>query len=261
MGRKSTLHGIELKKKYGQHFLNDSSVVHAMIEKVHLDATTSVFEIGPGGGFLTREILNQTIARLWCFEIDADWVAHLHETIKDDRLTVFHENFLDIPIDRFAEFAPWTVLANLPYQVTFPILHMFYAMRAMIKEGVIMVQEEVAQKITKTRGRGFGFPALFFQHYFSWEMLKKIPPGAFNPPPKVHSRLLYFRPRANVQSIVDEDGFWKFIKIIFKQPRRTLRNNLAQSHFDLSKVQESVLNLRAQQLSMSDFLALWKLLR
>lgn len=249
-------HDIFLKKKYGQHFLRDQSVVDHMTEAVAIK-DASVFEVGPGDGFLTQAILAQPIARLWAFEIDADWANYITTSFDDERLTVFHENFLDIDFAPLEPHQPWTVLANLPYQVTFPILHRFQEYRALLKEGVVMVQEEVAQKIVKTKGRGYGYPSLFFQHYFDWKLLDKIPPGAFYPPPKVHSRLLYFKPKVDIEPIPDEAGFWKFIKICFKQPRRTLRNNLAQAHYTIQHLSDALLAKRAQELSMPELLEVW----
>lgn len=124
-----------------------------------------------------------------------------------------------------------------------------------------MMQEEVAQKIVKTGGRGYGHPSLFFQYHFEWRLLKQVPPQAFLPPPKVYSRLLYFKPRVEKPVIPHEEEFWKFIKICFRQPRRTLLNNLAQSHYALSKIASETLKLRAQQMSMEDFLIIWKTLQ
>jgi 16S rRNA (adenine1518-N6/adenine1519-N6)-dimethyltransferase len=247
---------IFLKKRYGQHFLTDQRVVDHMIDAVEIN-NASVLEIGPGGGFLTKSILQCPIARLWAFEIDPDWAEYITETYSCKELTVFHENFLDIDFSMFDEHKPWTVLANLPYQVTFPILHRFQQYRHLLKEGVIMVQEEVAQKIVKTKGRGYGFPSLFFQYFFDWKLMDKIPPTAFNPPPKVFSRLLYFKTKQNVPAIEHEAEFWKFIKICFKQPRRTLRNNLMQSHYDMSKLSDESLAQRAQQLDMNDLFVIW----
>ena len=248
---------IFLKKKYGQHFLKDQHIVDHMIEAVDIK-NASVLEIGPGGGFLTKSILDYPITRLWAFEIDPDWAEYLKKTFHDTRLEVFLENFLDADFSRLAPYKPWTVLANLPYQVTFPILYLFHEHRDMFKEGVVMVQEEVAQKIVKTRGKGFGFTSVFFQYYFDWRLLDKIPPTAFNPPPKVYSRLLYFKTKNDVAPIEREEEFWKFIKICFKQPRRTLRNNLAQSHYDMSKFPESLLASRAQQLSIDRLKQMWQ---
>lgn len=253
--------GIPLKKKYGQHFLRRSSYVHQMIDYVSLNENSSVFEIGGGDGFLTRIVLQEPLARFWVFEIDPDWAEHLKRTIQDPRLTVIESNILDIDFAIFEAHKPWTLLANLPYQITFPILYRLQQHRELIKEGVIMVQEEVAQKILKTHGRGYGYPSLFFQYYFEWKKLSKVPPTAFYPPPKVFSRLLYFKPKQNIVPIPDEEHFWKFIKVCFKQPRRTLKNNLIQAHIDLACIPEEVLNLRSQQLSMDDFLNLWQILR
>lgn len=252
------LEGIRLKKKHGQHFLRERWVIDTMIDNVQLDDKTSVFEIGCGDGFLTGAILSTTIARLFVFEIDEEWAMHVQKKFADDkRLVMNTHNFLDVDLSMLDEHQPWTVLANLPYNVTFPILHRFVEKQDVLKEGVIMVQEEVAQKITKTRGRNYGFVSLYFQYHFEWKMLDKIAPEAFYPPPKVFSRLLYFKPRKDKPIIGDQEKFWEFIKLCFKQPRRKLLNNLKQSHYDLSLINEKYLKLRAQEMGMEEFLEIY----
>jgi len=253
--------GIPLKKRLGQHFLRDSLIAQHMVDAVELTPTSSVFEIGCGDGFLTRVILQKPLARLWVFEIDPTWAQFVEKTIHDPRLQVYEQNFLDIDFALFTKNSPWTILSNLPYQITFPILYRLQENRHMLKEGIVMVQEEVAQKITKTKGRGYGFLSLFLQRFFLWRLLDKIPPTAFHPPPKVFSRLLYFKPYQKVVPIPDEKRFWQFIKVAFKQPRRTLRNNLEQAHYVVKNIPSSFLSLRAQQLSMDDFIFLWELIR
>jgi 16S rRNA (adenine1518-N6/adenine1519-N6)-dimethyltransferase len=253
--------GISLKKRYGQHFLRNEQYLQSMFDAVTLTDQSSVLEIGCGEGLLTRAILRHPIARLWVYEIDQEWADHVSNSIKDDRLKMHHENFLDADLDTLKPNAPWTILANLPYQVTFPILHRFAKYRTSLKEGVVMVQEEVAQKIIKTSGRGYGYPSLFFQHYFEWKLLEKVPPSAFYPPPKVFSRLLYFKPIAKPVAIPDEEDFWKFIIACFKQPRRTLRNNLRSTHYDVAKLSDELLAKRAQQLDMKELLEVWDRLR
>lgn len=253
--------GIPLKKQYGQHFLRDIRIVHSMIFAVEITPETSIFEIGCGDGFLTRAILDTSAARVQVFEIDPDWAEYIKGTLIDDRLRVNQENFLDIDFTLMQEGKPWTVLANLPYNVTFPILHKFQEHRALLKEGVVMVQEEVAQKIVKQQGKGYGFPSLFFQYYFEWKLLDKIPPTAFHPAPKVFSRLLYFKPRAQVVPIPEEEKFWSFIKHCFKQPRRTLKNNLAHTHYAMHDIPAEMMGLRAQELSIARLLALWDIVR
>src|SRR5205809_7234202 len=94
-----------------------------MIFAVETTAATSVFEIGCGDGVLTRAILESPVARLFVFEIDPDWAHYVEESIDDQRLQVFLDNFVDIDLAILKDHVPWTVLSNLPYKVTFPILH------------------------------------------------------------------------------------------------------------------------------------------
>lgn len=253
--------GIRLKKKYGQHFLRDERFLYSMIDAVHLDKSSSVFEIGCGDGVLTRAIMRNPIARLWIYEIDQEWADLIRTQFKSDaRLVMHHENFLDTDLSVLAPHAPWTLLANLPYQVTFPILHRLQEYRHYLKEGVVMVQEEVAQKIVKKSGRGYGASSLFFQHYFEWRLLDKVPPSAFYPAPKIFSRLLYFKPIAHPVIIPDEKRFWEFIKRAFAQPRRTLHNNLRASEYPIDALPADLLKMRAQQMDMAELLAVWKLI-
>jgi 16S rRNA (adenine1518-N6/adenine1519-N6)-dimethyltransferase len=195
------------------------------------------------------------------YEIDEQWATHVRGAIPDPRLRVITENFLDVDLNDLDLHKPWTVLANLPYQITFPILYRFQEYRHLLGEGVIMIQEEVAQKIMKTSGRGYGLPSLFFQHYFTWKLLNKVPPSAFYPPPKVFSRLIYFKPIDDPIVIPDEEQFWKFIKRCFSQPRRMLSNNLQGLSYPIERIPEEILHLRAQQMSMDDFLRVWELMR
>lgn len=257
MRRAPQAHGIKLKKQFGQHFLKDTRYLECMFKHVLLQPTSSIVEIGGGSGVLTKAILRKPLNRLWVFEIDPTWQHHLKSTIYDSRLDVFNEDILDIDFNRFAQHAPWTLLANLPYQITFPLLFRIQQYRQFFIEGVIMIQEEVAQKIVRTGGRDYGYPSLFLQWYFDWQLLEKVPPTAFNPPPKIYSRLIHFKVKKNVPAIADEQRFWSFIKAAFHQPRRTLKNNLAQL-YNLEKFSEKTLNLRAQQMSMTNFLLMWQ---
>lgn len=253
--------GIRIKKKHGQHFLRDESVIHAMIGKVVCTPSTHVFEIGCGDGILSRAIMQTPVAKLFIFEIDPEWATYVRSQIPDKRMTMFETNFLDLDRAVLESDAPWTVLANLPYNVTFPILNYFQRNRDLLSEGVIMVQEEVAQKLVGKRGRNYGYISLFFQHYFDLALMNRIAPEAFFPPPKVVSRLVYFSVRKNVTAIPEEERFWDFIKICFKQPRRTLLNNLKSYTHYVSRVPEDLLALRAQQMGMDDFLAVWDRVR
>jgi len=256
-------HGIALKKQHGQCFLKDEMVIQNMIDEVSLDDTKTVVEIGCGEGILTQAILDTPCKELFVFEIDEEWHDYVKEEYGEDpRLKMHLENILDVHFEeRMKDHAPLVILANLPYHITFPIFYMFHRARHLISEGVVMIQEEVAQKLVKVFGRTYGYSSLFFQHYFEMKLLDKVPPTAFYPAPKVFSRLLYFKPKKDIQEIPEEERFWKFIKGCFQFPRRTLRNNLANSIYDEKRLSEDLLKLRGQQLAMTDLLKIWNLLR
>ena len=255
------IQGIELKKKHGQHFLTNGIYILPMLEAVNLNDKISIMEIGCGEGILTRHILNGPCKQLKVFEIDYEWAQYVQNLYgADSRLYVIEDNILDIDWSSLRSEQPWVLLANLPYQITFPLLYLLQKNREMFLEGVIMIQEEVAQKIVQQSGRGYGFNSLYLQRYFEWTLLTKVPPEAFFPPPKVFSRLLYFKPIINVEPIEKEEEFWKFIKICFHQPRRTLKNNFSQSHYSIEKLSDEILKKRAQELKMKDFLSMWNLL-
>lgn len=261
MKKHGAAQGIALKKTFGQHFLRDDIIAQRIVSYVDLNNTSSVFEIGCGDGALTRMIQQCPFERLWIFEIDPEWAAYVQKRLPDKRMTVFQEDILSVDFSRFEEYKPWILLSNLPYQITFPILHTLVKNRHLLVEGVIMVQEEVAKKIIATHGRGYGYISHYFQYYFEWTLKDKVHPGSFYPPPKVFSRLLYFKPKKTVQPVPDEENFWPFVKICYKQPRRTLRNNLVQGSYDLSKIPDDILALRAQQMNMEDLLKLWDIVR
>lgn len=253
--------GISTKKKFGQHFLRDQSVVDSMLAAVSITPQSSIFEIGCGDGFLTRSILATHCARLWVFEIDPAWADYVQKYYPDPRMMIFQEDIIQVDFARFQPHAPWLLLANLPYQITFPLLYRLHEFRHLLQEAVVMMQEEVAQKLTKQSGRGYGIHALFFQYYFTVRLLTKVPPSAFVPPPKIYSRLVYLKPKMHVVPIAQEDAFWRFIKFCFAFPRRTLKNNLAQTHYGRYLESMEFGNKRAQEMCMDDFLALWEHIR
>lgn len=250
--------GIPLQKRHGQNFLRNKHVLMEIILAARLTTTSSVFEIGCGDGVLTRELLHQNVARCWVFEIDPMWADRVESELANKHLTMHCTDFLQVDLDILKEHAPWIVVANLPYHLTFHILKRIHAYRHYIERGVIMIQEEVAQKIVKTRGRGYGYVSLFFQYYFDWKLLIKVTPDSFYPAPKVFSRVLEFTTKRNVTPIKDEARFWKFIKYCFAQPRRTLRNNLIQTAVPLELIPVELFEKRAQELSIEDFLGLWE---
>ncbi len=252
------------KKRFGQHFLRKQSVVDNMVDKVVISPETTVVEIGCGDGFLTAAILEQTKCKqLSVYEIDQEWLNYVKARLHDKRLVLNLQNILDLDFEKeLAPHAPLVLLANLPYQITFPIVFLLQKHKHLFAEGVVMVQEEVAQKIVAKGGRGYSSTTMFLQRHFDWQLMEKIEPTAFEPAPKVYSRLLYFKPNMDVKPIPDEESFWPFLKLCFKSPRQTLRNNLRMTHYAYDeKLSVEMLNLRSQQLSIDDFLMMWEKFR
>src|SRR3990170_5120573 len=132
------------KKALGQHFLRKQSTVDNMINRVSITSETSVLEIGCGDGFLTQSIVQQTPCKqLLIYEIDPEWAAYVEKLIKDPRLTISVKNILEVHFeDEIRPHMPLVILANLPYQITFPIFFLFQKHRNLFQEGVVMIQEE-----------------------------------------------------------------------------------------------------------------------
>lgn len=247
------------KKSLGQHFLREQSVVDHMIDKVNVSSQTNVMEIGCGDGFLTKSILNQTSCKLLVvYEIDTQWADFVRKEIDDDRLDIRCQNILDLDFSLLEPKKSWVLLSNLPYQITFPILFLLQKNKSFFQDGVIMVQEEVAQKLIARKGKPYSSTSLFLRYNFDFELMEKISPEAFSPAPKVFSRLVYFKPRFEKSLPLD---FWKFVKLCFKFPRQKLKNNLKSTHYDYLKISTDYLDLRAQQLSFDQFLEMWRLIK
>ncbi|MFH0898062.1 MAG: 16S rRNA (adenine(1518)-N(6)/adenine(1519)-N(6))-dimethyltransferase RsmA [bacterium] len=247
------------KKSLGQHFLRKQSTVDNMVSSISITPDTSVLEIGCGDGFLTQTILKQTNCKqLLCFEIDHEWAMFVKKKIDDPRLTIKVQNILEVDLAELKGDMPWVILSNIPYNITFPILFLIQKNKDLFQEGVVMIQEEVAQKIVASKGKNYGPTSLFLQYYFDFKLLEKIEPEAFNPPPKVFSRLLYFKPKKEQTFIPDAENFWKFLKYCFRFPRRMLNNNLKATPYEKTAATHEFLNLRAQQLSFNQFLEIWK---
>lgn len=249
------------KKSLGQHFLRNKSAVRNMIERVaQYCSNQTVLEIGCGDGFLTEQILAQTnCKKLVCLEIDSQWAEVVATKIKDPRLTMLNVNALDHDWSTIGQNTPIVLLANLPYNVSIPLIKKLKQNAKQFTAGVFMVQEEVAQKIVAKAGRSFGSFSMFLQHTFDFDLMQKIDPQSFCPPPQVDSRLVYFKPKAETINIDREDDFWRFIKACFSSPRRMLRNNIANYNFDKNLIDQHIGGLRAQQMSFEQLLNFWNL--
>lgn len=262
------------KKQFGQHFLRKQSVVDNMIAAVNITRDTTIVEIGCGDGFLTRAILHHTRCKaLHVFEIDPEWAGFVEKkygkkhdatSSEDDpgrKLNMHLADIMETDLETLRQPQPLILLANLPYQITFPLFQKFVEHHTLFNEAVVMVQEEAAQKMVSTEKRSYNAMTLLLQHSFNFKLLEQVEPEAFDPAPKVTSRLVHFKPKKERVAIPDEVNFWLFVRACFKTPRQTLRNNLKRTNYPIEVLSDETLALRAQQVSFEDLLAAWEKVR
>jgi len=186
-------------------------------------------EIGAGHGEMTS-LLATHVGRLIAIELDPRLLPRLQaQTAQLSNVTVTAGDVLELDLAELTKGERFRAYGNLPYYITSPIVHRLLAQADRLEAAFLVVQLEVAERMTARPGtRDFGYFSAFTQFYSRPEILLRIPPGAFQPPPKVSSALVALRlPGERTKlGISDEAGFLKFLKVCFAQKRKTLRNNL-----------------------------------
>ena len=210
-----------------------------------------VIEIGPGRGALTRFLLERA-GRVVAIELDARLAAELRNRFRgEERLEVVEADVLATPL---VQWGPAVVAGNLPYYITSPILGRIFEMGALLRRAVVLVQEEVALRLTAQPGtRAYGFLTIQTNLFTRPELLFGVSPSAFRPAPKVRSAAVRLTPRA---AGPDAAPFLEFAARCFRHKRKTLRNNLAP-YYGASIERQPEASLRAEQLSLEQFQALW----
>ncbi|MCD6581852.1 MAG: ribosomal RNA small subunit methyltransferase A [Desulfuromusa sp.] len=252
------------KKRFGQHFLHDRTVIDKIIVAAQLDPQQQVVEIGPGLGVLTDELLPRS-AHVQAMEIDRDLIARL-EARNDSRLTVHAGDVLKLPWRELLLQPPYTLVANLPYNISSQVVFRLIEHRDLFKRMVLMFQREVGERLVATPGgKDYGILSVLCQLWFEIKTVTLVKPGAFTPPPKVDSIVLNFQPLQNPRvDPVDEVFFKKVVKGAFTQRRKTLRNSLLASGFvaediDLAFQQAGISpGCRGETLSLQNFSDLTK---
>ncbi len=208
------------KKSLGQHFLVDASAIRRIAEAVPCGAR--VLEIGPGRGALTRPLLERASA-LALIEKD-DALAAFWREHAGDRLTVWHADVLEILDEAVARFRPDWIVGNLPYNISGPLSAMLFAHR--VAGGMaLMYQREMGERILAgpgVRARG-GLSVLARYHYAPVRLLT-LPPGAFSPPPKVHSAVVLLTPHGHAPTC-GYGALQRAVRLGFAHRRKTLANN------------------------------------
>lgn len=234
-------HGFTFKKSFGQNFLTDTNILQKIVDTAEIDKKVNVIEIGPGIGALT-EFLAENAAEVMAFEIDDRLVPILADTLRDfDNVTVVNQDILKVDLAQYiAEFKnpdlPIKVVANLPYYITTPILMHLIESGIPFSEFVVMMQKEVADRISaQPNTKAYGSLSIAVQYYMTAKVAFIVPRTVFVPAPNVDSAILKMvrreQPAVEVQ---DEKFFFKVTKASFVHRRKTLWNNLT-SYFGKSE--------------------------
>ncbi|MEE2715930.1 MAG: 16S rRNA (adenine(1518)-N(6)/adenine(1519)-N(6))-dimethyltransferase RsmA [SAR324 cluster bacterium] len=219
-----------MARKWGQHFLKRPSVAERILETAGAEAGIPVWEIGPGPGMLTAA-LRERGARVLAVEVDPELAAELRERFRgDEGFRLIEGDVLALSLDVLEEWesGPWKVVANLPYNISTPLFFRMLAERRRWQSLTLMVQWEVAERLCAgpDDGKAYGVLALAAELGFERRIAFKVPPEAFQPPPKVESAVVHLVPVESGLSNEEETQFLGWIRCLFQQRRKTLFRNL-----------------------------------
>ena len=246
---------VRAKKHLGQHFLNDLNVAQKIADSLHHQAYKQVLEIGPGMGVLTQFLL-QKDSEVFVIEIDTESVVYLKTHFPLLNNHIIEGDFLKLPLNEIFK-EPFALIGNFPYNISSQILFKALEHKEIIPEIAGMFQKEVAERVASQPGnKNYGIISVLLQAYYNIEYLFTVNEDVFIPPPKVKSGVIRLIRKENQTLDCDEKLFKRVVKTAFNQRRKTLRNALKSITLVDEKKAEPYLSLRAEQLSVDDFIQL-----
>ncbi|WP_297445395.1 16S rRNA (adenine(1518)-N(6)/adenine(1519)-N(6))-dimethyltransferase RsmA [Desulfurobacterium sp.] len=246
-----------LKKSLGQHFLKDRNIIKKIVDAAGIETDDTVVEIGPGGGALTEEILERNPQSLVCVEIDPEMVEFLKEKFKTRKnFTILNEDAKKFDLSQVG--SNLKVLGNLPYNVSTAIIRNLLNYIDSVQTVIFMTQKEVAQRLTSTVGKDYGYLPALLQNFFKIEKLFDVPPGAFVPPPKVWSTVFKMTPLGFRMEEKELKKFESFLKKAFSNRRKKLKNNIGKPP---SAELEEMFQKRAEEIPPTEMLSLFRKIR
>ena len=242
------------RKRFGQHFLIDESILDAIVDAIAPEAGEALIEIGPGLGAMTRPLLARC-ERLTVIELDRDLAQRLRgmsgiEVIESDVLQV------DFAALAHARAQRLRVVGNLPYNISSPILFHLLGYVGHVIDQHFMLQKEVVERMAAgPGGKDYGRLSVMLQWRYDIESVLDVPPEAFDPPPRVDSAVVRMRPRADAPA-VDPKLLGELVRVAFSQRRKLLRHTLgrwldARGYAGVFDVQR-----RAEEVPVAEYLAL-----
>jgi 16S rRNA (adenine1518-N6/adenine1519-N6)-dimethyltransferase len=242
-----------LKKSLGQHFLKDENICRKIVETLKQNPFQQLLEVGPGGGALTKYLLQLENIDFKAVELDDEKVKYLFQTYTQLEGKIIHQSFLDIekPFEK-----SFTVIGNFPYNISSQILFKILDWKENVECVIGMFQKEVAQRAAAKEGnKTYGVLSVLVQAFYQVEYLFEVHEKCFQPPPKVKSAVIRLLPVNEKLEMKSEKDFFTLVKTAFNQRRKTLRNAV-KGLFDAAILQDELFNKRAEQLSVKQFAAL-----
>jgi 16S rRNA (adenine1518-N6/adenine1519-N6)-dimethyltransferase len=217
-------HGLAANKRLGQNHLVNGEVLDAIVEAAAPALGRNVLEIGPGIGILTGALLRAG-ASVTAVEVDRRLVAHLRDRFAHETaLRLVEGDALDVELaDLIAP--PWDLVANLPYHITSPVLHHVLGPEPRPERFVLMLQREVAERISAAPG-GLSYVSVFVQYHADVRILRVVPASSFEPSPAVESAVLVGETRPRRLDPEREDELWRLVQAAFRERRKMLHNVL-----------------------------------
>jgi 16S rRNA (adenine1518-N6/adenine1519-N6)-dimethyltransferase len=239
-----------LKKSLGQHFLKDENISKKIVAAIQQYPHHKLLEIGPGGGALTKYLLEIPLIDFKAVELDSEKVDYLLGTYSALKGKLIHQNFLEM--DRPFE-GRFSITGNFPYNISTQILFRILEWKEDVEQVVGMFQKEVAQRIAAKEGnKVYGITSVLVQAFFKVEYLFEVHENAFHPPPKVKSAVIRLLPIEEQVGMKDMNSFSRLVKAAFNQRRKTLRNAV-KDLFDQEILKNEIFNKRAEQLTVKQF--------
>ncbi|MDD2721236.1 MAG: 16S rRNA (adenine(1518)-N(6)/adenine(1519)-N(6))-dimethyltransferase RsmA [Gallionella sp.] len=241
------------KKKFGQNFLVDESIIADIISAIAPAPDDNMVEIGPGLGALTRPLLKR-LKQLHVVEIDRDIIARLKTDYPQDKLVIHEGDALKLDFATLG--APLRIVGNLPYNISSPLLFHFAAYAERITDMHFMLQNEVVERmVAEPSTPAYGRLSVMLQYRFYMEKLLDVPPQSFRPAPKVDSAIVRMIPLPAEQNIVGNEKLYAaIVSAAFGQRRKTLRNTLRDYLDEAGFAQLGISSqARAENLSVAEF--------
>lgn len=246
---------VRAKKYLGQHFLNDLNVAQKITDSLSYQNYKTILEIGPGMGVLTQYLLKKD-SEIYVIEIDKESVSYLRNHFSDLQNKIIEGDFLKLPLHQLFNDS-FALIGNFPYNISSQILFKTLENKELIPEVVGMFQKEVAERIAAKAGnKTYGILSVLIQAFYEVEYLFTVNEDVFTPPPKVKSAVIRLTRKKKLEIDCDEKMFRLVVKTAFNQRRKTLRNALKSIPLKDEQKVKPYLSLRAEQLSVDDFIQL-----